>query len=440
MNVSVTDLGPCKHQLRIEVEAPEVDAALDEIGREYCKHVSLPGFRPGKSPKALVLKKHQEDIRAEAQRKLVKDYYNKALEEKKLDVIGQPEVEELGTEGVQRGQPFQFLVNVETQPTFELPEYKGLAAKRPSAVITDVQVTEALDALRSKAATFELVAREARPGDVAVVNFAGTCDGQPITAIAPAATGLTGQKGFWVSLAADSFLPGFAEQLAGTKAGDKLTITVQFPEEFNPKPLAGKTGSYAVEVTEVRERQLPEWTDTLAGNWGAESVEKLREGVRRDLENEAKYRQRREVRGQLVEALVSKVTCDLPDSAVAAETKSIAYEIVRENTQRGVPKEIIDQQKEQIYGVAANSAKDRVRLAFLVQRIAEKEGIKVSNEELNQRIYGLASVYKIPVQKFARDLQKRNGLIEIYDQIQHEKVLALLEQHAQIEDLAQPPA
>jgi trigger factor len=136
--------------------------------------------------------------------------------------------------------------------------------------------------------------------------------------------------------------------------------------------------------------------------------------------------------------LLAKLTFDLPESAVAIETKRVAYDIVRENTQRGIPKDVIEKEKEQIYSVAANSAKDRVRFAFLVQRIAEKEDLKVGNDELNRRIMALAQVYQIPVQKFVKDMQKRNGFIEIYDQVQQEKVLALLEQHAVIEDLPAP--
>jgi trigger factor len=435
VNVTVTDLGPCKKQVRIEIAATEVDAALDEVGKEYCKHVSLPGFRPGKTPKAMVLKKHEADIRDEARRKLINEHYKKAMEEQKLEVIGQPEIEEIGTEGVKAGTEFVFLATVEIEPSFELPEYKGLSVKRPSAAVSDEEVSAKVDLLRGKHATFETVTREARPGDVAVVNYSGTCDGKPITETAPAAKGLTEQKGFWISMEPGGFLPGFSEQLTGTKAGDKLTVNVQFPEDFNPKPLAGKQAAYEVEVVEVRERKLPELTEELAKQWGAESLEKLREGVRRDLENEAKYRQTREVRGQLVQALISKLTFDLPESAVATETKHVVYDIVRENSQRGIPKEVIDQQKEQIYSAAANSAKDNVRLSFLVQRIAEKEEIKIGNEELNRRIIAMATVYQIPVQKFVKDLQKRNGFIEIYDQLQREKVLALLEQHAVIEEV-----
>lgn len=441
MNVTLTDLGPCKKQIRIEIEPAEVDAALDRVGKDFCKHVALPGFRPGKSPKHLVLKKHDAEIRAEARRSLINDYYKKAIEEQKLDVLGQPEIEEIGTDGVKAGAPFQFLANVEVEPAFDLPEYKGIPVQRPSAEVPDDVVNQAVDKLRAQHAAFETVAREARPGDVAVVNYTGTCEGKPITEVAPAAEGLAKQAGFWVSLEPGAFLPGFSEQLTGAKAGDRLTITVTFAEDFNPRPLAGKQGVYEVEVIEVRERRLPELNDDMAKQWGAESLEKLLAGVRADLEREARMQQRRAVQNQLVQALVTKVTCDLPESLVARETRQVAFDLVRENSQRGLSKEVIDKHKEEIYSIAARSADTRVRFAFLVQRIAEKEGLKVSNEEMSQRIVMLAQMYQIPPQKLAKDLQQRNGLIEIYDGVQRDKVFALLEQHAQYTDLPpQPPS
>ena len=440
VNVTVTELAPCKKQIRIEITPAEVDAALDKVGKEYARHASLPGFRPGKSPIHMVLKRYAEDIREEARLRLINEKYRAALEEQKLDVVGQPELEEITAGGVQAGQEFVLLATVEVEPAFELPPYKGLAIKRPSADVSDAAVNHAIDLLRGKHSTFDLVAREARPGDIAVVNYTGTCDGQAITEIAPAARSLNAQKNFWVSLEPEAFLPGFPEQLAGTKAGDRVTITVNFPAEFNPRPLAGKVGTYAVEVVEVRERKLPELTDELAKKWGATTVEEFRKGVRADLEQDARYRQRRALQAQLVEALVSKVTCDLPESAVSQQTKQVAIDIVRENTERGVSKEVIEKEREQIYSVAANSAKDRVRLAYLVQRIAEAEKITVSNEEVANRVAGIAAYRNIPVAKFVKDLRKQNGLIEVYDQLQHEKVLAFLEQNAVIEDLPPTPA
>ena len=140
-------------------------------------------------------------------------------------------------------------------------------------------------------------------------------------------------------------------------------------------------------------------------------------------------------RGQLINALLAQSTFDLPESAVANETKNVVYNIVQENTKRGVGRELIEKQKDEIYSAAAGTAKERVKLAFLIQRIAEKEAIQVSQEEVLQRIQSLAQAYQIPPDKFIKDLQKRNGINELFDQIAHEKVLTFLETNATITEV-----
>ena len=123
------------------------------------------------------------------------------------------------------------------------------------------------------------------------------------------------------------------------------------------------------------------------------------------------------------------------NETVAQETKNVVYNIVQENTKRGVARELIEKEKDSIYNAAANSAKDRVKMAFLVQRIAEQEGIKVAQEEVLHRVQAMAQAYQIPMDRFVKDLQKRNGINEIYDQIAHEKVLTFLENNAKISDV-----
>jgi trigger factor len=272
-------------------------------------------------------------------------------------------------------------------------------------------------------------------GDVAVVNYTGACDGKPITDTAPTAKGLTEQKNFWVDAAPGSFIPGFADQLIGAKAGDKRTVSVDFPADFVTKELAGKKGAFEVELAEVKEKVPPVIDDAFAKKFDAENLEKLREGVRRDLENELKYSQARAIRGQIVRGLLDRVMFDLPESAVAHETRNVVYDLVRENSQRGVTREMIEKQKGEIYAAATNNAKERVKLAFLVQRIAEQEKITVSQEEVVKHAQSLAAMYRIPFEQFLKDLQKRNGVNELYDQVSQEKVLAFLEQNAKIEDV-----
>jgi trigger factor len=432
VNITVENLAPCKKLLRVEVDAKAVDEAFDAVTKDFQKQASLPGFRPGKAPRAMVLKKYEPDIKTEVKRKLIGDLYRKALDEKKIAVIGYPDIEEIQ---FGRGQALQFAATIETAPEFQLPEYKGLPAKREAKSVTAADVDRAIELLAKQHVKFETVARELRLGDVAVVNYTGTCDGKPITATAPTAKGLTEQKNFWVDAASDSFIPGFADQIIGAKAGDKRTVNVDFPADFVTKQLAGKKGVYEVEVVEVKEKSLPPIDDAFAKKYDAENLPKLREGVQRDLENELKYSQARAVRGQIIHALLTATNFDLPETAVAHETRNVVYDIVRENSQRGVGRDLIEKQKDEIYSAAAQSAKDRVKLSFLIQRIAEKEGIQVSQDEVLKRAQSLAMAYQIPLEKFLKDLQKRNGVVELYDQIAHEKVLAFLEQNAKIEEV-----
>ena len=432
MNITVENLAPCKKLLRVEVDAKAVDEAFDTVTKDFQKQASLPGFRPGKAPRAMVLKKYESDIKDEVKRKLIGDSYRKALDEKKIAVIGYPDIEEIQ---FGRGQTLQFAATIETAPEFQLPEYKGLPAKREAKSVTVADVDRAIELLARQHMKFETVARELRLGDIAVVNYTGTCDGKPITDTAPTAKGLTEQKNFWVDAASDSFIPGFADQLIGAKAGDKRRVNVNFPADFVTKQLAGKKGVYEIEVVEVKEKVLPPIDDAFAKKYDAENLSKLREGVQRDLENELKYSQAKVVHGQIIRALLTATNFDLPETAVAHETRNVVYDIVRENSQRGVARDLIEKQKDEIYSAATQSAKERVKLSFLIQRIAEKEGLQVSQDEVLKRVQSLAMAYQIPLEKFLKDLQKRNGVRELYDQIAHEKVLAFLEQNAKIEEV-----
>ena len=432
MNVTVENLASCRKIVRIEVDATIVDAMFASVTKDFQKQAVLPGFRPGKAPLPMVLKKHEPDIAEDVKRKLLSENYRKAMEEQKFDVLGYPEIKDVQ---FGREQAFKFEVTFETAPSFEMPEYKGLPAKRENSTVTEADIEKALNVLRDQRVDYKTVERPLASGDIAVVNYTGTCDGQPITDIAPTAKGLTEQKGFWIPADSASFIPGFGEQLTGAKAGDQRTVTVNFPADFVTQQLQGKTGVYAVELVEVKEKVMPELNDEFAKTFGAESLEKLREGVRTDLQNELTFKLDKSVRNQVLQALHDKVNFDLPESVVQQETKNIVYNIVRENSNRGVGRDIIEKEKDNIYAAAQQQAKGQVKTSFLLRKIAEKEDIKVSNEEVLRRVHVMASAYKTEPKKFLQDLQKRNGLIEVYDQLASEKVVELLQKNATIEEV-----
>lgn len=432
VNVTVENLAPCKKMLRVEVEIEAVERAFEATEREFQKQARLPGFRPGKAPRHLILKSFGPQLNDEVRRKLVSESFRDAVREQELHLIGQPnlEVVQFG-----RGQALQYSATVETAPDIELPEYKGLPVRREVRVVTPEDVENALEVLRQQQATYQDVARPVQSEDYVVVHYRGTCDGQPITEIAPTARGLTEKKDFWLHVTEGSFIPGFTEQLIGAQAGEKRTVTVQFPSDFVASQLSGRTGVYEVEVVQVKEKHLPEMNDELAKGYGAESVDRLREGVRHDLENELNLKLKRDTRDQLIREMLNRVTCELPPSVVEQETKNVVYDIVRENQQRGVAREAIDQQKDQIFAAATHSAKERIKASFIFGRIAQKEGISATEQEIVQRIIALAEQSEIKPEVLVKQLRERDGMAEIENQIVTQKVLDFLEQHARFEEV-----
>jgi trigger factor len=420
----------------VEVEPEKVEETFAKITGEFQREARLPGFRAGKAPKEMVAKRFETDIQDEVKRTLISSSFRTAMTEQKLSIVGQPEIEEIQ---FTRGQPLQFAANIETSPEFELPEYKGLAASREIATVTPNDIERALHALAERNAKFETVSREAKEGDIAVVNYAGTCDGKPITETAPTARGLTEKKAFWVNVDKTSFIPGFGDQLIGMKAGDKRTVTVDFSADFVVPQLTGKKGVYEVELVEVKEKGLPAIDEEFAKNYGAESLDKLREGIRADLQNELNLKQSRSIRNQVAQNLLGQIQCDLPESLVEDETRSIVYSIVNEEQQRGVLKDAIDAQKDQIYATANAAAKHRVKAIFVFQRIADKEGTRVEQTDMARRLQEMSAQYKIPFDKLVKDIEKAGRMTDIYNQLLSDKVVDLLVQYAKIQDVAPAP-
>jgi trigger factor len=436
VNVTVEDLGPCKKLLRVEVEVEKVETVFQEITADFQRKARLPGFRPGKAPKDMVAKRFDKEIQDEAKTKLISEAYRQAITDNKFTVVSRPDLEEIQ---FGRGQPVQFAATVEIVPPFELPAYKGLPASRENPVVSPEDVERALRLLAERRTDYHTVARELKTGDVAVINYTGTCDGKPISDTAPTARGLTEKKSFWVTVDATSFIPGFGEQLAGMKAGDKRTVTVEFPADFVVPQLTGKKGIYEVELVEVKEKATPAVDEKFAQEYGAKNLQALREGVRADLQNELNLKQSRSIRGQVVQALLDQIKIPLPESLVEDETRSLVYRIVQDNQQRGASKEAIDAQHDQIYAAANASAQQRVKSTLVFQRVAEQEGVRVEQMDLVRRLQELATQNKIPMDKLYKDLESSGRIGEIATQILNDKVMDLLVQFARIQDVTVVP-
>ena len=436
MEVTITDLSPCKKQLRIELDVETVNAKFDAVAKDFRRHAHLPGFRQGKAPLANVMRSYGDKIGEEAKRTLMSDSYAKALKENELRPVIMPEVEELQ---FGHGKPFQYLATLEVTPAFEMPEYIGIEVEKERRSVNDADIAKALDTLREQRVSYTDMDRPVMVEDFIVVNFTGTIDDKPITDLIKVARGLTEQKNFWLHKTQNPLIPGTVEALIGSSKGDKKTVTLTIPQDFVYEEIVGKEAKYEIEVVQVKEKSLPELDDKFAKGFGAESMEKLREGVENDLKNELEYSKKKSIRNQCVDKLLSDVTCDLPETIVNDATRAAVHNIVQQNHQRGVGKEIIEENKDKIYANAKTDAELRVKANYILSKIAEKEGIKVTDQELSRQVAAMAAQQKIKPQKLAQQLKDNGTIYQVQEEILNAKVIDLLEEKAKITEIDPKP-
>ena len=436
MEVTITDLSPCRKQLRIEIDAETVNAKFDAVAKDFRRHAHLPGFRPGKAPLANVMRSYGDKIGEEAKRTLMSDSYAKALKENELRPVIRPEVEELQ---FGHGKPFQYLATLEVTPAFEMPEYIGIEVEKERHSVNDADIAKALDTLREQRVSYADMDRPVVEDDFIVVNFTGTIDDKPITDLIKVARGLTEQKNFWLHKTQNPLIPGTVEALIGSSKGDKKTVTVTIPDDFVYEEIVGKEAKYEIEVVQVKEKSLPELDDKFAKGFGAESMDKLREGVENDLKNELEYSKKKSIRNQCVDKLLGAVNCDLPETIVNEATRAAVHNIVQQNHQRGVGKEIIEENKDKIYANAKTDAEVRVKANYILSKIAEKEGIKVTDKELSRQVAAMAAQQKVKPQKLAQQLKDNGTIYQVQEEIMNAKVIDLLEEKAKVTEIDPKP-
>ena len=436
MEVNITDLSPCKKQLRIEIDAETVNAKFDAVAKDFRRHAHLPGFRQGKAPLANVMRSYGDKIGEEAKRTLMSDSYAKALKENELRPVIMPEVEELQ---FGHGKPFQYLATLEVAPAFEMPEYIGIEVEKERRSVNDADIAKALDTLREQRVSYADMDRPAVEDDFIVVNFTGTIDDKPITDLFKVARGLTEQKNFWLHKTQNPLIPGTVEALIGSSKGDKKTVTVTIPDDFVYEEIVGKEAKYEIEIVQVKEKSLPELDDKFAKGFGAENMDKLREGVESDLKNELEYSKKKSIRNQCVDKLLGAVNCDLPETIVNEATRAAVHNIVQQNHQRGVGKEISEENKDKIYANAKTDAEVRVKANYILSKIAEKEGIKVTDQELSRQVAAMAAQQKIKPQKLAQQLKDNGTIYQVQEEIMNAMVIDLLEEKAKVTEIDPKP-
>lgn len=440
MTATVESLPHCIATLSVELPPEKVKAKRDALAADFIRHAKVPGFRPGKIPRNVVESRFKNEIAEELRRGLISDAIEAAIKEKSLRILQVQNVEDIELAPDDR---MSFKATLITVPEFDLPEYKGVAVRVPTTAITDAEVDAELERLRASFADYtDITGRPAAMNDILLVDYEGTVDGRPVMEAYPkAGKPLTANADFGIRMRPGAFLPGFCEALEGAAIGETRAFDVVVPNDFDLEDIRGVRITYKVTVKSIKEQILPDLDDTFANIVEqGQTLEGLRATVRQELEAERKHAIEIATRDQVMAHLVSSVECELPQQLVRNQTERILDEIVRENQQRGVADEVLKEHEKDLVGAAAGQARNRIKATFILLRIAEKEGITVTERDLTARLISLAARLNMSLEKTIKELKRRDAIRQIREDILTSKTLDFLATNATVETVEQPVA
>lgn len=436
MKVTTEATGPCRRILQIQIPAETVSAEYGKVVADFAKRAHIPGFRPGRAPTAIVERHFAREILEETRERLVPRAYREALAQQQLRPVAVVDVSDIRLD---KDLPLAFKVTVDVAPEFTLPPYKGIPLTSRPIAVSDADVDEALKDLREHHARYvEVSGRPARRGDLVQIDYRGTCGEQPVSALAGERPELGAGQDFWMLLAEPEFLPGFLAGLDGASTGEERQVAVTFPQGFPVKELAGRQAVYVVNVKAVREQVLPELDADFLATVGAESAEGLRTALQNHLHQAAAAAEKARLKGEIIQWLLLQADFkELPQTVVEEEARHIIRDVVAENMRRGIPKEQIEAHRDDIFNRAVQSAGDRVRLNYLLERIADAEGLTVTDEEVDREVARIAGRYGLDPQRLRDRLEERDGLPNLRRELRLEKTLDFLLEAAAVEQAAE---
>ncbi|MFT8467273.1 trigger factor [Acetobacter syzygii] len=386
MQVTETLSEGLKRGFTVTVPAAELEAKRDARLKEVAGNLNLPGFRPGKVPVSLARQRYGAAIWGEVLEQAVSDAIRTVFEERGLRPAGQPQVD-LVSGQEDKGTDLEFKVESEILPEITVPDLSDLALTRLKAPVSDDAVNKVLEDIAKRGRTFEVI-EEVRPavkGDVVAIDFVGKQDGV-------AFDGGTAED-VNVEIGGEGFIPGFAEQIEGMKPGEEKVINVTFPADYGAEELAGKEATFDIKVKQLKKAVDAPVDEELAKNMGFESLEQLKDLVRKQIEGEYEQMSRLRIKRDLLDILSSKADFPAPEGMVEAEFQQIWSRVEADRKAGELDDEDKGKDEETLRADYRKIAERRVRLGLLLAEIGRKNGISVSAEELGRAVRAEAMRY-----------------------------------------------
>lgn len=416
MSVQVENLEKNMAKLTVEVAAEELEKALNAAYQKQKKNISIPGFRKGKVPRAMVEKMYGPAVFYEdAVNSLIPIEYEKAAEESGLDIVSRPEI---NVEQIEKGKPFIFTAEVAVKPEVTLGEYKGLEVPKADVEVTDEEIEAELKKEQEKnARTIHVEDRPAQEGDKVTLDFEGFVDGV-------AFEGGAG-KDYALTLGSHSFIPGFEEQLAGVSLEQPVEVNVTFPEDYQAEELKGKAAVFKCVIHKIETKELPELDDDFAKDVSEfDTLEEYKKEIKDNISKRKEEAAKNAKENAVVDKAIENASMDIPEAMVKTQIDQLIEEFARRIQSQGLTME----QYMQFTGATAEvmqeqmrpQAMKRIQSRLVLEKVAEVENIQISDEKLDEELSKMAEMYKMELDKFKE-------LIDDYQKDQMKKDLAVQE-------------
>ncbi|WP_456399977.1 trigger factor [Persephonella sp.] len=417
MSVTVEEKGLVR-TLTIEEEGQEIKNLVDNVVKEIAKNANIPGFRKGHVPPAVVKARYKQAIKEEVARKFISEKLQSILEEQKLSPVS-PDISFGDVE--LSGNSLKLKVAFEVAPEFELKDYEGLEIEMIKHEVTDEDVEKAIENLLEQNATYESADKEIEKGDMIKIHYHIKAD-----------SGEEEEDEFEVPVGQGQLRPEIEKKLIGKKAGDE--VTVENVSLYNEKGEEFGKATVTVKVLEVKKKELPEFNDDFVKilNLG-ENVEEAKNKIKESLENQIKEAKERELEQKIIDKLAEQYDFEVPQSLVRGELEFLLQEYLKQLENVG-----IKPNREMISAAAQGleqTAIKNVRVMFVINKIAEKEGIKVEEEEINKEIENMASTYNTTAEQIRQYLEEKGLINNIAYTILKKKVIDFLKEKANIVEM-----
>jgi len=440
----------CKREIEVEIPADVVTKHQETLVQQYSKQARIPGFRKGKVPASMVRNRFSSEITSDVVEHLVPQYFREAVIKGGYRPVSQPHI--YGLEFTP-GEPIKFKAAFEVLPEFDLGDYKAIKVEKPDVTVTDEQVDHELALLQEKQASFDPVDEErgAEKGEIVQVSFEARpknlADDEPEAEGAEAKSAdqkseeKTAAEGaeqaaqpvqmeeVLVEIGGANTIPEFTKNLEGAKSGEERSFEVSYPEDFYDKRLAGMVFDYKVKVNAINKKTLPELNDDFAKELSPDfqNIGDLRQRFRENMEAELKHKTEHEAKDKLIEQLVASHDFPVPRSMVEHQIDLRLERGLRALAAQGMKTE--DMRRMDFGRLRAGQeefATKEVKSSVLLAKIAIKENIQVSDEELNNEIEAMAAQMQQPVEEVKKRLAEDNAVERLRDRMRSEKALNLL--------------